>query len=116
MWFSRKYLLLPLNNLRFIYEIHNFKNAAANYLATSTANPYRANFFKYVRMKNLFSSKGPWCYLTHVLLDIYVYVTLCVGVSKAFAGQYILYCPASRAIYDALEPGQYLDIAREGGF
>ena len=36
-------------------------------------------------------------------------VTLCVGRSKAFAGQYILYCPASRARLDiALEPGQYL--------
>ena len=26
------------------------------------------------------------------------YVTLCVGGSKASAGQYILYCPAARAI------------------
>jgi len=29
---------------------------------------------------------------------IKLYVTLCVGGSKAFAGQYILYFPASRAI------------------
>ena len=27
-----------------------------------------------------------------------MYVTLCVGGSKASAGQYILYCPAARAI------------------
>ena len=35
-----------------------------------------------------------------------------MGGSKAFAGQYILYCPAS----SAFTAGQYLDIAREGGF
>ena len=34
---------------------------------------------------------------------MYIYVTLCVGRSKAFAGQYLDI---------ALKPGQYLDIAR----
>ena len=43
------------------------------------------------------------------------YVTLCVGGSKASAGQYILYCPAAR-LDIARERGQYSDIAREGGF
>ena len=33
-----------------------------------------------------------------VMHALYANVTLCVGGSKAFAGQYILYCPASRAI------------------
>ena len=32
-----------------------------------------------------------------------------MGGSKASTGKYILYCPAT-------EGGQYLDIAREGGF
>ena len=45
------------------------------------------------------------------------YVTVCVGGSKASAGQYILYCPAARAISRYCpEGGQYPDIAREGGF
>ena len=33
-------------------------------------------------------------YIANVCMN----VSLCVGRSKAFAGQYILYCPASRAI------------------
>ena len=52
-------------------------------------------------------------------------LTLCVGRSIAFAGQYVLHCPATREIskpeqYNyldiALEWGQYLDIVREDGF
>ena len=34
----------------------------------------------------------------HSSIYIYIYVTLCVGGSKASAGQYILYCPATRVI------------------
>ena len=36
--------------------------------------------------------------ITYIYIYIYIYVSLYVGGSKAFAGQYILYCPASRAI------------------
>ena len=50
-----------------------------------------------------------------IILTSY-YVTLCVGRSKAFVGQYILPCFEVNIRYIALEPGQYLDIAREGGF
>ena len=36
-------------------------------------------------------------YIIHTYI-YYIYVTLCVDGSKAFAGQYILYCPRTRAI------------------
>ena len=36
--------------------------------------------------------------------SIYIYITLCVGGSKTFAGRYFLYRPASRAIY--ISPGK----------
>ena len=41
-----------------------------------------------------------------------------MGRSKASTGQYFLYFPATRAIYilPRKEPGQYIYIAREGGF
>ena len=46
---------------------------------------------------------------TNVPNDIHthIYVTHCLGASKAIAGQYILYCPATRDV--ARERGQYLD-------
>ena len=37
-------------------------------------------------------------YILLIIYCTYNYVSLYVGGSKAFAGQYILYCPASRAI------------------
>ena len=50
-------------------------------------------------------------------MAITIYIPLCVGGSKANAGQYFLYFPATRATYILLrkEPGQYIYIAREGG-
>ena len=45
-------------------------------------------------------------YIIHIYI-YYIYVTLCVDGSKALQGN---------ISYIALEPGQYLDIAREGAF
>ena len=52
-----------------------------------------------------------------LIICILMYVPLCVGRSKASAGQYFLYCLATKGnISIAWEGTRAINIAQEGGF